>query len=71
MGFGKNMFYVLYLGYISETKRFRRLIHVCTSVFNLDVTFDLAVVTLTLKPYMGYISETISCRKLILGRIFC
>ena len=30
-----------------------------------DLTFDLAVVTLT---YKIYISETVRCRKLILGR---
>ena len=35
---------------------------------DLDLTFDLAVVTLTFKSYPGYISETVRCRKLILGR---
>ena len=33
-----------------------------------DLTFDLAVVTLTCKILSGYISETVRCRKLILGR---
>ena len=35
---------------------------------DLDVTFDLAVVTLTSKILSGYIFETVRCRKLILGR---
>ena len=35
---------------------------------DLDLTFYLAVVTLTLKFCLGYISETISCKNLILGR---
>ena len=35
---------------------------------DLDVTFDLAVVTLTYKSCPGYISETVRCGKLILGR---
>ena len=33
-----------------------------------DPTFDLVIVTLILKSYPGYISETVSYRKLILGR---
>ena len=33
-----------------------------------DLTFDLAVVTLSSKILPGYISETARCRKLILGR---
>ena len=36
---------------------------------NLDLTFDLAIVTLNFKLLAGlYISETVRCRKLILGR---
>ena len=34
---------------------------------DLDLTFDLAVVTLTYKSCPGYISETISYMKLIFG----
>ena len=34
---------------------------------DLDLTFDLAVVTLMSKSCPGYISETVRCRKLILG----
>ena len=35
----------------------------------LDLTFDLAVVTLIYKMLSGlYISETVRCRKLVLGR---
>ena len=34
----------------------------------LHLTFDLAVVTLSLKILLGYISERVRCRKLILGR---
>ena len=33
------------------------------SWFDLDLTFDLAVVTLSLIILSGYISETIICRK--------
>ena len=39
-----------------------------TSWYDLDLTLDLAVVTLTYKVLSGYISETVKCRKLILGR---
>ena len=35
---------------------------------DFDLTFDLDIVTLTNKIYLGYISATIRCRKLILGR---
>ena len=35
---------------------------------NLDLTFDLAVVALTLKICPGNISETVKCRKLTVGR---
>ena len=35
---------------------------------DLDLTFDLAVVTFTYKSCPGYISETARCRKTILGR---
>ena len=37
------------------------------SCCNLDLTFDLAVVTLTFKLNVGYISETVAFRRLILG----
>ena len=39
-----------------------------TSWFNLDLTFDLAIVTLSLKIFSRFISETIRFRKFILGR---
>ena len=45
-----------------------RMCRCATSWSDLDLTFDLAVVTLTYKPFPGYISETVRCRKLILGR---
>ena len=35
---------------------------------DLDLSFDLAVVTLTYKFCQGHISETLRCRKLLLGR---
>ena len=35
---------------------------------DLELTFELAVVTLTIKSCPVYISETVRCRKLILGR---
>ena len=35
---------------------------------DLDLTFDLTVVTLTCKICQGYISETIRCKMLLLGR---
>ena len=35
---------------------------------DLDLNFDLAVMTLTYKILPGYISETVRCRKFILGR---
>ena len=35
---------------------------------DLDLSFDLAIVTLTYKILSGYISETVRCRKLILSR---
>ena len=39
------------------------------SWYDLDLIFDLAVVTLTYKILSGlYLRETLSCRKLILGR---
>ena len=34
---------------------------------DLDLNFDLAVVTLPIKSCPGYISETLTCRKLIHG----
>ena len=40
-----------------------------TSWYDLDLTFDLAVVTLIFKIFPGlYILNTVRCRKLILGR---
>ena len=39
-----------------------------TSWCDLDLISDLAVVTLTFNICPGYISETVKCRKLILGR---
>ena len=39
-----------------------------TSCYDLDLTFDLAVVTLNLKILFGLYFGTIRCRKLILGR---
>ena len=38
------------------------------SCCDLDLTFDLAVVTFSLKILSGYISETIRCMKLKRGR---
>ena len=35
---------------------------------DLDLKFDLTVVTLTYKSCQGYISDTVRCRKLILGK---
>ena len=35
---------------------------------DLDLTFDLAVVTLTSKICPGNISETVKCRKLKVGK---
>ena len=35
---------------------------------DFDLSFDLAVVTLTIKSYPGYNSETIRSKKLIHGR---
>ena len=63
------------LGYISETVRCRKLIlgrvrgYGCVKSWcDLDLTFDLAIVTLTFITFcLGYILETIRCRKLILG----
>ena len=39
-----------------------------TSCCSLDLTFDLGVVTLSLKILLGYIAETIICENLIFGR---
>ena len=39
-----------------------------TSWCDLDLTLDLAIVTLTYKSCPDYISETVRCRKLILNR---
>ena len=35
---------------------------------DFDLTFDLVIVSLTYKTCLGYISETVRCMKLILGR---
>ena len=35
---------------------------------DLDLTFNLAVVTLRLKACPDYISQTVTCKKLIRGR---
>ena len=35
---------------------------------DLDLTFDLTLVTFTYKSCPDYISEIVRCRKLILGR---
>ena len=35
---------------------------------DLDLTFDLAVVTLTFKSLSGNINESVKCKKLIPGR---
>ena len=69
---------IVYPGCISETVRCRMLIlgrdigwecRCPTSWCDLDLTFDLAIVALSLKILSGLnISETIRCRKLILGR---
>ena len=37
-----------------------------TSWSDIDLTFDLAVVTLTYQTCLGYILKTVTCRKLIL-----
>ena len=39
-----------------------------TSRCTLDLTFDFAVVTLAIKSYPGYISNTVRCGNLICGR---
>ena len=36
-------------------------------VYDLNLTFDLAIVTFTLKICPGYISETIRCKELVIG----
>ena len=40
----------------------------CATSCDLDLKFDLSVVILTYKILSGYSSETVRCRKLILGR---
>ena len=35
---------------------------------DLDLTFDLAIITLTLNFFLGNISETVKCRKVMVGR---
>ena len=40
----------------------------CKVICDLDLTFDLAVVTLTYKILSRLTSETVRCRKLLLGR---
>ena len=39
-----------------------------TSLCELDLTFEIAIVTLSLKICPGYSSETVRCRNLILDR---
>ena len=39
-----------------------------TSWGDLDLTFDITLVTLTFKMLLSYNSETVRCRKLMLGR---
>ena len=39
-----------------------------TSLCDFELTFELAVVILTLKCFLGYFSETVKHRKLIRGR---
>ena len=56
------------LGFELQSTSERKGIRCATSWCDLDLTFDLAVVTLTyIKSYPGYISETVRCSKLILG----
>ena len=45
-----------------------RMCRCATSWSDLDLTFDLAVVTLSLKILSGLYLKTVRCRKLILGR---
>ena len=40
------------------------------SLCDLDLTFDLVIVTLSLKPCLGYFFDSIRCRRLTLGRDF-
>ena len=40
----------------------------CKIICNLDLTFDLVVVTLTYKILSGLYLGTVRCRKLLLGR---
>ena len=42
--------------------------HCAMSLCDLGLTFDLIVMTLTLKFCLGNISETIKCRRLMRGR---
>ena len=62
----------LYLGNegVGSCYLVRTLVRGCrcaTSWCDLDLTFDLAIMTLTYK-ILGYILETLRCRKLIRGR---
>ena len=36
---------------------------------DLDLTFELAVVTMTFKIFKEYISESVRCKRVILGRV--
>ena len=59
------------LGLTSSSYLVGTLVRGCrcaTSWCDIDLTFNLTVVTLTYKFMFGYILETISLRKLILGR---
>ena len=39
-----------------------------TSFSDLDLTFDLVVVTMNFKIFLGYLLDSIMCRRLTLGR---
>ena len=66
---------------ISESVTYRKFIHdgghwlggrMCaTSWYDLDLTFGLVVVILAFNILLGYISEAIRCRNLIVGRYIC
>ena len=64
-------------GSISATVRCKKLIlgrdigwcyRCVTSCYDLDVTFDLALVILTFKTLSSNISKTEKCRKVIVGK---
>ena len=39
-----------------------------TSFCDLDLTFDLVIVTMSLKSYLGHFLDSMRCRRLTLGR---